>query len=385
MKLIKNYLFIVLLLINTILMSGCWNYREVDRLSIVSGAAIDKGENKKYLITVETIELKAGGEDTQTNSKIVGAEGETIFDAVRDIITLTGKRLYWGHAKVVVASEEIAREGIVPIADWFVRDAETRAEIKVLISKTRTAREILDKHALTQEVVSLELADMLKNQRSISKAPDYDIWELINVLSGYGNAVILPTIDLEINGTALTQHIHGSAVFKKDRLIDFSESEETKYILFVLNKIEGGILPQRIYMDNEYTDISLEILNNKTKVTPEYADGKIKIKVNVKTEVTIAELGSTVNFMEKKGKATLVKEAEKTLKKDIEDVIKRAQKEYECDIFGFGNKIHKNMPTLWKSIEGNWEDIFKQLDVEVYTEINATSSALMSKPLKVGG
>lgn len=382
MKQIKVFLLIALWLLNMFLMSGCWNYREVDELGIVSGVAIDKGKEKKYQITVEVIELKTGGKETEISSKLIGMEGETIFDAVRDMITITGERLYWSHAKVLVICEGIAREGVIPIADWIIRDAETRADIKVLISKNQTAREILKKRSLTEGVASFELEKMIKNQKSVGKAPVSDVWDFINDVSAKGRSAILPTVNLDINEGDLTQHIQGIAIFKSDKLIGFLEDNEAKYALFVSDEINGGILPERIEKDETFTDISLEIFKSKTKITPEYEDGQLKMKVEIKSEVSIAEVGGTLDFMTEKGKATLIEDSQKALKKNIENVVKKVQEEYGSDIFGFGSKVNKNLPKIWEDFENDWEDNFKDLDVEVTVQLEVNNSAILAKPLK---
>lgn len=43
-----------------LMLTSCWNYREVNDLAIVIGAAIDKGMTENYLLTVELLEVGEG-------------------------------------------------------------------------------------------------------------------------------------------------------------------------------------------------------------------------------------------------------------------------------------------------------------------------------------
>ena len=52
----------------------------------------------------------------------------------------TPKSLYYGHINVVVISEEIAQEGFLKIADWLLRNPETRKQFYLLQSKEKTAK-----------------------------------------------------------------------------------------------------------------------------------------------------------------------------------------------------------------------------------------------------
>ncbi|WP_228552692.1 Ger(x)C family spore germination C-terminal domain-containing protein, partial [Paenibacillus polymyxa] len=46
-------------------------------------------------------------------------------------------------------------------------------------------------------------------------------------------------------------------------------------------------------------------------------------------------------------------------------VIRKAQKKYKTDIFGFGNAIHRDNPKLWNKIKKDWDEEFLDMDVEV--------------------
>ncbi len=96
-------------LINTITLTGCWSYREIDQLAIVTGVAIDKGTSGDgYTVTVEIINFSSGGKEAKIGAKILEASGETIFDTVRNLIRISGKRLYWAHAAIVIISQDKA-------------------------------------------------------------------------------------------------------------------------------------------------------------------------------------------------------------------------------------------------------------------------------------
>jgi spore germination protein KC len=114
----RYILLVVVLAANTMLLSGCWNYREIDKLAIVAGVAIDREqETNRFLMTTEIIDLKSSGKEVEIKSQKIDTEGETIFDAVRNMIKISAKRLYWSHLKVIIISQDIAKEGVVQVID----------------------------------------------------------------------------------------------------------------------------------------------------------------------------------------------------------------------------------------------------------------------------
>lgn len=82
-KIILFFLNFILL----ILVTGCWNYTEMEEQLVVAGFAVDQGEGEvPFLVTAEII-MPAIGE-----TKIVQGEGYTILDALRNISATSRKK-----------------------------------------------------------------------------------------------------------------------------------------------------------------------------------------------------------------------------------------------------------------------------------------------------
>jgi spore germination protein KC len=371
----------LLILLNAILASGCWNYREVDKLAIVAGAAIDKGENGLYTITVEIVKIGTGKE-TKSSSEMITMEGKTIFDAVRNGILSSKKRFYWSHAKVVILSKEIASEGVIKVLDWFNRDSEARPDIRILISKEASAKEIFTSQGTTEEIKSFLLDDSIKNQMSLSKAPINDNFQFVSDLQAEGLSAITPSVTLKQIDGKMFPHITGAAIFKSDKLIGFLNDEETKDLLFIRNMVKGGILTEGTQENGITTPVSLEIFNSKTQVKPVVDGMNIEIHLNIDTTVAIDEIGGTENLIDDEGRLRLEQNAEKSLKKQIESLIKKVQSEYAVDIFGFGAKLREDKNDVWKDVSSNWEEKFRNLEVNVTIKVHIRNSAVLSKPLK---
>lgn len=377
-------LFLILLIINTTTFTGCWNYREINQLSIVAGMAVDKSETGKYILTVEIVDLHEGGRDTRIKSKLLEIEGDTLFDAVRNAVKITALRLYFGQMEILIISQEIAREGVFELVDILSRNAEPRLTIDLLVSKEKTANEILNSQSITTEIRSYEINDMLDAQKILSKTSKVEIYQFINALPCEGIYPVLPCVHLTETAGLKTSELSGTAVFKGDKLIGFLDEEETKYFSFITDKIKGGLLILKNSPDENNINISLEIYENKTKVKPVYSDGKVSIRLETKTRVVFAEQGTRENFMNESGRLMLEKDAGELLKTNITKVIQKVQKDFGVDIFGFGSIVNADMPDLWKEIGYDWNTVFKDMEVNVNTTIEIQNSGLLSKPIKVG-
>lgn len=376
----KIYILLLFIFISTNL-SSCWNYREINDMSIVSGVAIDKGgTDGKYEVTVELIDIQQG-KDVNMHSKYITLSGNTMFEISRNMIALIGKKLYWSHSKSIIISEDIARDGISGILDWYSRDAETRTDARILVSKENTAKEVLKSKPVTENYTSFELSKLLKNEDTLSNIPVVDLWDILDTLAQEGLSTWLPTVKINKNNDDNILQVDGSAIFSKDKLIGCIDENSTKNILFAKDKVNGGLL----VLDKESeSTITFEIFKNKTTIKPSIENGNLQFNIYTDTTVSLDEIQSDYEFYTEEGKNELENELSDMLQKSIYSSIKRIQSEYGADILGFGAKLNEDNPATWNDVKDDWDKIFKTLTISVNSKVNIKNSAVTSKPIKVG-
>lgn len=383
MSKVKVFMMSVLVLTNLLCVTGCWNYREIDKMAIVAGVAVDKGKDGQYIITPEIVDI-SGGKETKTTSRTINIEGETIFDAVRNSISLLGERSFWSHTKVLILSKEVASESVESVIDWYLRDAETREDVNILISEAASAKELLEGQVTIDEIKSFNMDEVLKNQASLSKAPVINVLHFDIESKTEGASTIVPAINLkQIDGKMIPQII-GSAIIKNGKLAGFLNGEETQALLFIRNEVKTGVLVEGTQRKQVNTPVSLEIFESKTKVTPVVDSKQIEINLNVDTTVAIDEIDGKENYIDETGRTKLEQSAENTLKKRIESLIKKMQLEHDADIFGFAAKLQEDNIKTWNLVRSNWGQTFKDLKVNVQTKVHIRNSAVISKSVQEG-
>jgi spore germination protein KC len=384
MKNRKLIILIFIVLINMIFSSGCWNYKEINQVAIVTGCAVDKGsDNKKYSITVETINIEAGGAEAKVNSEFFTHDGDTIFECIRNISLKTGRRLFWSHAKVIIISSDVAKDEVVPVIDWFTRDAETRSEMWVLISREKTAREILDTKGKLNEISSFHLDEIMRNTKSTSKFLSEDILGATRDLMAGGIQVVFPAVSVATEKGEKVGEVGGTAIFKHGKLIGWLNEEETRSMVWIRGVLKGGLFEVRDALGTN-SDVILEIFEDNTKTEGYFEDGKFRFVIKVKADVGIAEVQSSMDVMEKHNLENLRAQAKNQISRQLIQVIQKAQNEYQSDIFTFGTLVQRKMPRVWKTVEPNWDKVFSDAKVEVNVDLEIIGSAKLSKPIKIG-
>lgn len=378
---IKKSLCLLLVLLLCPLLSGCWNYRGINEMTIVAGVAVDKNpDNGNYQLCFEFIDISAPVKDKGASGKLIEAEGETIFDAVRNAKKRAGSKLYFGHTQVLIISQDLARsEDIGRILDWFLRDGECRETMYVAISQEKTAADLFQLEGIDQTVISIKLQKLLYGDSKVTASTEaVELYTTFETLNSQGRDLVLPAVHKVVNKNVPTCEVNGLAVFKGERLAGFLSPQETKYFLFVIDAIKGGLFPFSS-VENERPDSTLEIHKSKTKLSLRKTEAGPRILVKSDTIAFLDEYMETRVDLKEPKVIELEAIASKELQSNIEGVIKKVQTDFGSDIFGFGNFIYKKDTDLWNQLHDGWEERFRYLDVAVEAEIHITGTASLNR------
>lgn len=379
----KKLLRLFLCLLLTLPLAGCWNYRSLSDMCIVEGIGVDFDDaGGAYRLSFEIIDMSSPVKSSGIKTKIVESEGKTLFDAVRNAKKRLNNRLYFGNAQTVIISNSIAsQQGLSPVIDLFVRDAECRESLNVVISLLPTAKALLSASGTDQPVVSQLIQNIVdKDEQTTGSTRDLELYRIYNILHAKdgGQQLVVPTFHVVPNDGTPVVEARGLSVFKKDKLLGYLSAQEAKYFLFITGKIKGGILPASISGSGP-ENVSLEIMSSRTKRTFSYEEGKLTFTVKTDTETILSEMMQPVNISDEKTLKALEKSIESQLRARIENLIKKVQADFGSDIFGFGNELYQKDFKLWKQLRENWETDFPKLEVTVEPRIRIVGSSTTLK------
>jgi spore germination protein KC len=378
----KKAIIIFLLLVNMFSFSGCWSYREVNRLAIVGGLAIDRDMiTDEYKVTVEIMKPVQG--DTgggKVQSDVYESTGKTIFEAVRNFVPRIGRRPYWAHAKVVIINRNIAEKDIAPVLDWLYRDSELRRDIYVLISKEHSAGDLLRTDPTLDDTKTFHMFTIIQGQEATFKYPKTELWQVVEAISNKERSVLIPVVQVA-DSERKPAEIRGSAIFKDSKVIGYIDEEETRNALWLSGKLNKGLIAVK-NIGNTNNDITFEVFTSKTKPEVKIKDESIKIDISIKTSVNIAELSGGLNFREKEVWKKLEKDGEEAIKKQLTSTIKKLQSEYKSDVFNLSSEAGIQNKKDWKKLKPKWEELFSSAEAEVKVDLHIRGTAVASKPIK---
>ncbi|KGN01237.1 Ger(x)C family spore germination protein [Clostridium botulinum] len=384
----KKYLkaFIAFILIGCISLPliGCWDYSEMTDLEYVAGIALDKDRNtKEYILTIEVLEASVSSKSIK--SSILQTKGKTIHQAFRNAIKNSGKKLQLSHAKILILSRELATEGITPVIDFINRDVEARNDMWVLISSMSSASQILIKSKTSDEIISYDLADAIKNCKEIGLYIPIEVFRLIDDIENDCIAAMVPTVRVTRQQTKSYIEIDGMCILKSSKCIGHLSGEETS-ILQLMKGRKGRKAKYVLTFEPEKSQkVTLEIMRATKKIKPRFENNNIYMDVFINMDVALSELAERgIDFVSKDNREELIKKCEKDIENRCCDVLKKLQYQYGTDVVGFGCSVNRSNPKLWKKIKYKWNDVYKNIKTNVYVKINIKYSGLTNKNIKLG-
>lgn len=378
-----------ILFIVTLLVTGCWDRKEIENHGYVLGVGIDhvispgpKGlydltetpqaaGQRKYKLTVEMPKFnkqEANKEVSKGQSHLIWAgEGESMFAIIRMISTKTYFSPFFEDLQILIFSESVAREGVGDILDFFLRDAEMRRLTKVFVTPGR-AEDILKAELQVAELNSTFIGKLTANT---AKAPYFaakaELGQIAQSLRS-NSSFIVPIVVVEDKEVRLLK----GAIFNKDhKMVGEMDKLDILGSKILRKTLKNGIVVVPNPADSHHI-ATFEIYEKKINVESYVQDDQILFTVKA---VLIGNLGENMVHEQNAVDPLFTKATEQEIASEVTRSIKAAfskQQQLKADVSELGNLLHRQHPDYWKKVQDRWdEEVFptSQLDVSVKVQI----------------
>jgi spore germination protein KC len=358
-----------------VLLTGCWNRVEINDIAIVTAIGLDLVEDDQLRLTLQVAipaKLVTGGtgESGGKSTIVISETGATVSEAYRNIQGKLSRRIFFSQSRVLLIGEDLAKKGVFHIVDFHTRYAEPRINSFIMFTKGKASK-ILNSMPKFESVSAEETRELAK----MSVGLKIYVRDFLNMLLSEGiepfaSQFTLKPLEVNTkNKSDETQAVDGIAVFKGDKLVGWMDEVETRGLLWLRNEIKTGVITIKIPEEKGGGNISMEIVRGETNIVPILKQGKLKLDVEVVTELSVIENDSNLKLHETKVINEIQTYAEEEISKRVEMVVEKAQKEYGSDIFGFGQSVYKKYPKEWNThYKENWENEFAQTKVAIHSK-----------------
>ncbi|MCF6137462.1 Ger(x)C family spore germination protein [Pseudalkalibacillus berkeleyi] len=380
----KSVTLLIILCTSCLLLSGCWNSRELNEIGIAVGLGIDKTDDGQILLTVQLVNPSeiSSKQSSGTRAPIVTYQekGDSVFEALRRMTKTVPRKTFFPHLRMLVIGENVAKEGMASSLDLLERDQEFRPDFYVVIAQEHEAQEILELLVPVEKITAQNLFTKLETSSKVwAPTVALTFGNLLNEFTSEGKHPVLSGVhilgdqqsgkgveDLQSVDPSTRLKYENLAVFKGDQLKGWLNESESKGYNYITGNVKSTIVNIPCKDDSS---ISIEILRTKSKIKSDLNKNQPAIDIKLKATGNVGEVECPIDLQKSDTIKKLEKQTEKDIKKQMQNSLKVAQDTFQLDIFGFGEEFHRKEPKYWATVKSDWDQTFTDLPVRIEVDV----------------
>ena len=416
----KFFIWIIIfctIFIFTYAFSASYNSQNIDRLDYIIAIGIDKSpDNTNLQVSFEFTDLGAFSEsDSEQGSKpiIDTVVAPSISESINLMNAYAGKQVNLSHCKVVVFSEDVARDGILEEVTYLMNSPQIRPTTNIIIASDK-AKDYIENSTSSLEGILTKYYDLFptsaeytgytsnillsrfyqnltsdesgavailgtksKSAKKNSSSQEEDTSNSTKQeVSNNTSLESIATGENIVEGDRGTENI-GLAVFNKDKYIGNLSAIETLCYTLIEEEVDNfSVCIDHPTNQDKKIDVSVSSLEpNNVKVDISKDNPIITIKLNLTAKALTGQ--NSLDFSDKDTLNSVNSALKEFLTSKMKNFLYKTSKEYGCDINGFYRLVKQKFLTIPEYDNYNWEEMYKKADFNVEIDSDVISSFLV--------
>lgn len=392
----KKIIILIIIIIFISSFSVSYNSLNIDNSAFAVAIGIDKSTSNKLKVTFQFLapsaSIESGGE---TKPVLNSVECSSITNGINMMNAYLGKKVNLSHCKLIIFSEELAKEGISDEIYSLTNDVQIRPSANIVISKCNT------KYYIENSVPSLESL-IPKYYDIFPNTSEYTGYTCNATIGDFFNALVcnscspyailggvntsdndssqgqttedsnIKSNESPITGSRLSQNL-GLAVFKDDKLAGELNAIETICFLNMRKDVDSFLVS---IPDPENTDSKIDIYltpNSTHNVDVSFVNGAPYIKIKLEFSGKIYSMKKDSQYLNVDVLNSISNSCNSYLESQFSDYLYKTSTIFESDLNGFGLYSFSKFATTTDFDNYNWNDNYKNstFDVDINTVIDS--------------
>ena len=332
------------------LLTGCYDYKEINDLAIISAIGIDYKDDE-YVITLEVLNDQNDKDSSKIKTYTKTSSNKSLAKVLEETADLLSGQANYSHVKLMILGENIVDGRFETIVDYFMRSTYFRENFYVLSSLDTEPKKILENTTDENPIASTAIINMLESlnyssNNSVLKTFDQIIEETL----AFGKETCFSNITLDDEQFK----IDGLAIFDK---YEFKSKLDNDYAT-IYNILSGNFY--RPIFSKEYGDLYFSIAIGEGKVEIDVDTNTITLSGNLAGKIMDNEPNFTIRNLDTLEK--LNNDFQKLINKKLDEFIRILQ-ENKSDILFLAESYYQD-----KRIkeENFWVNLDIESDVAFY-------------------
>lgn len=344
------------LLAAVLLLTGCSGLprpREMGDMALLRTMGVDKRENG-LAVTVSTGPRAKGIQAEGQPALMLSAVGKSLSAACLSMQGLSDSYVFFGYVDQLLVGEELARDGVIPVLDYFARDRELGLGAQLWVVREASAEDAV--RAGGDQGVDSRLSTLQTDGKMGVAALPRTAGEVYADLLEWGSAYLPALVLAQGEDTALAER--GYAILKGEALAGFLDGEAAQGLELLAGRPEQDILD--VELGGQLVSVRVTGADTRSKLEFE-GDALTGMTVTCRVDAQLAEYRIPLSDTERE-RLISVLEARECAR--MEAALKQLQG-WQADCLGLGHRAALSSPGKWQTVKADWPRHFEALDVTV--------------------
>lgn len=361
--------------------------------------SIDKDVNDTLKVSFQFVNpstISESGPKDNSEPIIKTVSSTSLSSAINLIDNFIGKEISLSHCKLVVFSEELAKEGLEDKIFTLINDIQIRPSTNIIISKC-SANYYIENSKPSLETLLAKYYEIFLNSSQFtgftSNATIGDFFDKM-ISPSCNPCAILGGININIpnekneinftpNSTTLSSNLSseniGLAIFKKGKMVGELNAIETLSYMCLKNSVNGFLISVPYSSKNSnYLDAYL-IPNKKPKIEVSLINGSPYIDITYNFSGRIYSIDNNSNYLNSNILDSISASCNIYLKNIFLSYLYKTSKDFKSDINDIGSHALKLFFTNSEFKDFDWNSTYKDSFFNVSVNTNIKSASLLNE------
>ena len=398
----NKFFILVLIIIFNSFFSASYNSLNLDNLAFAVAIGIDKSTSNKLKVTFEFLAPSPSGDSVSETKPVLNTvECSSLTNGINLMNAYLGKKVNLSHCKLIIFSEELAKDGISDEVYSLINEVQVRPSANIVVSKCNT------KYYIENSIPSLESL-IPRYYQIFPNTSEYTGYTCNATIGDFFNALVcnscspyailgginesnsdssqsqvsddssIKSNESPITGNRESQNI-GLAVFKDDKLAGELNAIETICFLNMRKEVETFLVsipnPEEA---NSKIDIYLTP-NTTHKIDVSFVNGAPYIKLKLKFSGKIYSMSRDSQYLNSDILDTISNYCNNYLESEFSSYLYKTSTIFESDINGLGLYALSKFNTSTEFNDYDWINNYKNSTFSIDIETVIASGFLLTQ------
>ncbi|MEA4934336.1 MAG: Ger(x)C family spore germination C-terminal domain-containing protein [Lawsonibacter sp.] len=341
----------------TLLLSGCDRLpypREMGDMELLRTMGVDREEHE-LLVTVSTGPQVRGLKGEQKPALTLSIRRPSLSSAAVALQGLSDGYVFFGYVDQLLLGEELAREGVTEVLDYFARDVELGLGAQLWVVRGDTAQVAVASggdQGVEGRLTSLQVEGET-GETAVSRTAGNVYSDLLELGASYAPALVCTGQDKSdlIDG--------GYAILKGDALVGFLEGEQARGLELLEGKPSADVLEVKVLGEQAVVRIT------EADTHCRFRSGGEGLSITCRVSAQLAEYSRqfTQEELEQIREQVRTREAAR-----IQGALAQLRS-WKADCIGLGPGASLLSPKQWSALKEDWPDDFARQEPELTVQV----------------